>query len=60
MIVAPAAIRTLRSIAMGLPIVTAPRRLDGMPRGDAAHVRPDHHIVRDVEAAEVIVKCSSG
>jgi hypothetical protein len=30
------------------------RRFKGMARRDDAHVRPDHHIVRDVEAAKVI------
>ena len=56
MTVAPAAIQTFRSITIGFPIVTA-RRCEGssgMTRRDQAHVRPDHHIVRDVEAAEVI------
>jgi hypothetical protein len=30
------------------------RRFKGMARRDDAHVRPDHHIVCDVEAAKVI------
>ena len=30
------------------------RGFKGMARRDDAHVRPDHHIVRDVEAAKVI------
>jgi hypothetical protein len=30
------------------------RRFKGMARCDNAHVRPDHHIVRDVEPAKVI------
>jgi hypothetical protein len=33
---------------------TALRRLKWMGRCDDAHIRPDHHIVRDVEAAKII------
>ena len=29
-------------------------RFEGMARRDDADVRPDHHVVRDVEAAEII------
>ena len=31
-----------------------PRRFDGMARRDDAHVRPDHHIVGNVEPAKII------
>src|SRR6201999_1142468 len=30
------------------------RRLKGVARRDDAHVRPNHHIVRDIEAAKVV------
>jgi hypothetical protein len=36
-----------------------PRRFDRMARRDDAHVRPDHHIVGNVEPAKIIKKCSS-
>jgi hypothetical protein len=54
-IIAPAAIQTFLSITMGFPIVAARlRRFEGMTRRDDAHVRPNHHIVRDVQPAKVI------
>ena len=56
MMVAPAAIHTFLSITMGFPMVAA-RRCEGSmgwPAVMMTHVRPDHHIVSDVEAAKVI------
>jgi hypothetical protein len=56
MMVALAAIHKLFSITIGFPKsgCASLRRFNGMARRDDAHVRPNHHIVRDVEAAKVI------
>ena len=56
MMVAPAAIQTLLSITMGFADGdgAALRRFKRMARRDQAHIRPDHHIVCDVEPAEVV------
>jgi hypothetical protein len=36
------------------PMIVAPAAIHGMDRRDDAHVRPDHHIVGNVEAAQII------
>ena len=54
MMMAPAA--TPLSITMGFPNSggASLRGLEGMAGRDDADVRPDHHIVRDIEVAQVI------
>jgi hypothetical protein len=56
MMIAPAAIHTPYLNYDGLSDCggSSQRGFKGMARGDDADIRPNHHIVRDVEAAKVI------